>query len=381
MRAASPRRVLVGAGIATVALLLGAPASSERSDPAGDRRLELEQIRARVGSLRAELAELDQVGLSVEAELARLDLELRLQRQMVAEAAAERELTEESLRQSIANVEALEIALAEARTRLAGRVLALYRETPTKWLRGLAAVREPADLFLYLRTLRFLARRDARALPVYLEQREALAAERDRLELRREAVSQLAERERSRLAQLAKARRRQRLVALALDKERDRLKTAAASLDDKESKLALLIAVLADPEEAPMAEAPIQEFRGALDWPVEGTVTVPFGPRHELRYGTAVPHNGIQIEPSGARDVRAVFPGVVIFASSFEGFGPTVVVHHRDKVFTLYAGLDGLEVAKNDVVPLGQVLGAASETLYFAIRVENRPEDPIGWLR
>ena len=372
------RRALQLASILLLAMALPLRARAEQAEP---RSLELEAIRASVGELRAELAELDEVETGVDAELRRIDLELRLQRQMVAEATTERQLTEESLRTSLAKIETLEATVAAARERLTGRILALYKETPTDWLRGLVSVRAPADLFLYLRTLRYLVRRDARALPVYLEERAELAAERDRLEIRERDVLRLVERERLRLAELARAQRRQRLVAEALDRERKRLASAAENLDDKERKLALLIAVLADPDESTLTAAPILDFRGALDWPIEGEVSVPFGPRREFRYGTSIPHNGIQIIPSRGPEVAAVFPGVVIFAASFEGFGPTVVLHHRNKVFTLYAGLDELKVVKSDVVTLAQVLGNTSSPLYFAIRVENQPEDPLGWLR
>ena len=73
--------------------------------------------------------------------------------------------------------------------------------------------------------------------------------------------------------------------------------------------------------------------------------------------------------------------GRVLFAAPFQGYGPTAVLHHAGRVFTLYAGLDHLEVAENDVVALGDVIGASSERFYFEIRVENKAEDPLSWLR
>ncbi len=353
----------------------GQPASER------DRRNELDSIRARTVELRDELAEIESVGTGVEAELRRLELEVRIQRQMVIEATAERALAEEALSLSAQRVEELESATTEARQRLSSRIVALYRAAPADWIRGLLAVEGPTDLLLYLRTLRFLARRDARLLSSYLEERADLAVERDRLESRTREVEKSIRRERARLNELALARRKQGLVAQALAKERERLAGEAAALSDKERKLALLIAVLADPDEDSMSGAPIQDFRGVLDWPLEGIVSVPFGPRYEARYGTGVPHNGIQIVPGGGGEVRAVFPGVVIFASVFEGFGPTVVVHHHRRVFSLHAGLDELRVVKNDVVVLGRLLGRATSPLYFEIRVENRPQDPMDWLR
>ena len=119
-----------------------------------------------------------------------------------------------------------------------------------------------------------------------------------------------------------------------------------------------------------------------LDWPTAGRVTQGFGPRLDPRYGTRVPHNGVELAvatPGAA--VEAVYPGKVLFAAPFRGYGPTVIVHHPGRVFTLYAGLAELSVGRDAVVALGAVLGTAADTLYFEIRVENRPEDPRAWLR
>ena len=80
-------------------------------------------------------------------------------------------------------------------------------------------------------------------------------------------------------------------------------------------------------------------------------------------------------------EVRAVFPGKVLFAAPFQGYGTTVIVHHPGRVFSLYAGLSQLKANKDDVLSLNDVVGLASDKLYFEIRVENRPEDPTGWLR
>jgi len=64
-----------------------------------------------------------------------------------------------------------------------------------------------------------------------------------------------------------------------------------------------------------------------------------------------------------------------------QGYGLTAVVHHPGRVFSLYAGLGELQVAAEDVLSLGQVIGIATDTLYFEIREENRPVDPARWLR
>ncbi len=138
---------------------------------------------------------------------------------------------------------------------------------------------------------------------------------------------------------------------------------------------------LAGRSAAPLSGRPIQEFRGALDWPVRGRVAQGFGARREPRYGTRVPHNGLELRTEAGQEVRTIYPGRVVFAAPFEGYGPTVVVHHSGRVFTLYAGLDRLRVRQDDILRLGQPVGVAASRLYFEIREENRPVDPRNWLR
>jgi len=79
--------------------------------------------------------------------------------------------------------------------------------------------------------------------------------------------------------------------------------------------------------------------------------------------------------------VLVVYPGKVVFAAPFEGYGPTVVVQHAGRAFTLYAGLAEVSVARDDMLSLQQPVGRADAGLYFEIRVENRPENPLSWMR
>jgi septal ring factor EnvC (AmiA/AmiB activator) len=130
-----------------------------------------------------------------------------------------------------------------------------------------------------------------------------------------------------------------------------------------------------------VAGRPIQDFRGVLDWPAAGPVAVGFGPRRDPRYQTTVPHNGVEITTAPGAEVRAVYSGKVLFAAPFRGYGPTVIVLHPGRVFTLYAGLDRLRVGKDAMVSLGDSVGAAGRALYFEIRADNRPQDPRDWLR
>lgn len=346
-----------------------------------DRASELLHIQEKVDSLRAEMTAAASAKSSAEAELLKLDLRLDLQLQLMEQARVERLIAQEEAARTAAEVEALEVDTERLKREFRRRLARLYRVTPVDWLQAFVSVRSPHDLFAYVRTLRRVGRRDARLFVAYRENRTRLTAELIQRTQVDEKLARTLDLEQDRLISLRNARRKQGLVAKALGRERERLTRRGDELDEKEEKLALLIAALAGQLDRPLSGTPIQTFRGVLDWPLDGEIEVPFGPRVDARYRTLVPHNGVRIGVVQRTEVRSVFPGMVIFASDFEGFGLTVVVHHPGRVFSLYAGLADLKVGAQDVVTLNQALGDVEDEAYFEIRVENRPEDPTEWLR
>jgi septal ring factor EnvC (AmiA/AmiB activator) len=353
---------------------------AQHSQPPRER--DLAEIRREIVRLEGELGAARARERGLAEALAAAEIDLALQERRVAEAGAARELAEARVAEAEAEVGRLGGELEAARASLERRLAGLYRLGREGPLRLLLAVEPGADLPSAVRLLRFLVRRDARAVEGYVAARERLLAERRRLsEERREGERWLAEAE-GRRRELVAARGRQARLLARARAEREDLAERTEGLIDKERKLSNLLDFLYGRARAPLSGRPIQEFHGVLDWPVAGAVTVPFGRRTDPRYRTEVPHNGIEIAPGeAAARVRAVYPGRVLFAAPFEGYGPTVVVHHAGRVFTLYAGLAELLVGQGDVLELGDPLGTVTGALYFEIRSENKPEDPMGWLR
>ncbi|MFP3941078.1 MAG: murein hydrolase activator EnvC family protein [Thermoanaerobaculia bacterium] len=370
---------LCWAALAT--LLVAQSAGAPSGEPVSPRERDLAEIRRQIDRLEEEVSRARDQERTLAQRLEAAELDLDLQERRVAEAAAARELAEERVARAEEEVARLEGELGTARASLRRRLSGLYRLGRHGPLRLILSVEPGADLPAALRLLRFLVRRDARAVGRYVEAREALVAQRQRLEgERREVERWLAEAE-SRHRQLAAARSRQARLLARARSERRELAARAEDLVDKERKLSNLLDALYGRAPRSLSGTPIQDFRGVLDWPVEGEVTLGFGPRTDPTYRTEVPHNGIEIAPGRPGEVRAVYPGKVLYAAPFEGYGPTVVVHHAGSVFTLYAGLEELRAGRGDVLELGDPVGSASGRIYFEIRRENRPEDPLAWLR
>ena len=132
---------------------------------------------------------------------------------------------------------------------------------------------------------------------------------------------------------------------------------------------------------------PILPFRGLLDWPVNGRLLASFGRGSTDRLATSVVRNGIEIATIEAQQVRAVHPGTVSYAAPFAGFGTLVIVDHGNNAFSLYGHLSQTVVGEGATVARGAVIGRAGrspagvQSLYFELRIDGRPVDPVQWFR
>lgn len=369
--------------LATLGLALAGAAPGQQAAPesARARQAELEAVRGEISKLTAQLDDLAVRAYGIQGELEKVALERRLQEQRVREARAESELATARAEEAAGRVGELEWELAGERRRLESRLAGLYRIGRHGHARLVFALDPQADPLPAIRLLRYLVRRDASSIARFEELRARLDLERRDLVARREEAAAWLLQQSARRDELVRLERRQAALLAGTRREEARIAERALELADRETQLAALLDSLYGRSAAPLSGRSMLDFRGLLDWPVRGRIATGFGPRLDPRYKTRVPHNGVELETAPGAEVVAVYPGRVVFAAAFEGYGPTVVVQHAGKVFTLYAGLTTTTVQRDALVSLRQALGRAGNRLYFEIRVENRPEDPRRWIR
>lgn len=125
--------------------------------------------------------------------------------------------------------------------------------------------------------------------------------------------------------------------------------------------------------------------KGDLAWPVEGRLLRRFG---EPRAGGRLRWQGVAFEAPEGSEVRSVAPGHVVFADWLRGFGLLAIVDHGDGWMSLYGSVDAIYKRRGDPVELGEVIatvgqsgGEAEVGLYFEMRHNDAPKDPLAWLR
>lgn len=140
---------------------------------------------------------------------------------------------------------------------------------------------------------------------------------------------------------------------------------------------------LADVEKTLGGQTPFGELKKHLNWPAPGQLAARFGqPRSPgLRW------RGVFIAAPENQPVMAVSHGRVAFADWLRGFGLLIIVDHGEGYMTLYGHNQALYQDVGDWVEAGQVIagtgdsgGQARTGLYFELRKNGKPLDPLKWL-
>lgn len=130
--------------------------------------------------------------------------------------------------------------------------------------------------------------------------------------------------------------------------------------------------------------------KGRLMWPLSGDIVSKFGRQKHPEFDAYVFKKGIEIVSDREREVKAVFDGVVAYAEWLNGHGLIAIIDHGNSYYSVYAHASKLLVSKGGKVKKGQVIAVAGngsgnlsdrEGIYFEIRHNGQPVDPLAWLK
>lgn len=364
---------------------------------------ELRELRARIERLQRDLAA---------AEKSRGDAtdELRTSEKAVSEAhralfvlKQERQALEAALEAVARRDRAVRESLA-AQQALAERLLRLqYEQGATDRLRLILEGRDAATVARHIAYYGYIQRARAEAIAELREKAERLQAiDREARERRDELAANQAGQEReARVLEKERAARMAAVKRLAGDIEKSRREIGRLKRD--EARLARLVdqiarALAAKPEARPgtpgrkvervadasLAAKPFATLKGRLRLPVRGELMNQFGaPRDE----SGVQWKGLFIRSATGETVHAIADGRVVYADWLRGFGNLLILDHGGGFMSLYANNEGLlrrvgeTVRSGDpVASVGTSGGHAESGLYFELRRDGKPFDPMKWM-
>jgi septal ring factor EnvC (AmiA/AmiB activator) len=367
--------------------ILGAAQQLPLAAPGQPDRARTEALARRAGerlqALTREAERLAAEGRTLLGDLRKLEVERQIKVEQLREIEDEADQVGAELESIAARIATLEERDLSERPDLRARLVETYKLGQGRYLRLLLSTADLRRIGQAARVVAVMAKIDRDRIAAHRQTLADLKASRVTLEERQRRVAVLQKEAARAQAAAARAVETRNALIRSIEERRDLNLQLAGELQTAQAKLQLSLRDLS----AGAMEAtalPLRPFRGALEWPAAGAVRRPFNPAASARGATA---NGIEIAATEGGAVQAVHEGIVAFADTFAGFGTLVILDHGSRSFSLYGNLLDVAVAKGDRIQAGRTVGRVGQNptgtagLYFEMRVDGQPVDPLQWLK
>lgn len=199
--------------------------------------------------------------------------------------------------------------------------------------------------------------------------------EANRLERDEKRLSQLID-ELSKAIEMAR-KKAERERALRIEAARIQAQTPNQNKKPKRTEIA-------PPTETP-THGEFARLKGQLELPVHGDIIGRFGQtRSGDRNGPS--WRGIFIKSLHGTGVKAVATGRVVFAEWLRGFGQLIILDHGNQYMSIYGNNSRLNKLTGETVKTGEIIATVGDSsgnlengLYFEIRYQGQPIDPLKW--
>jgi septal ring factor EnvC (AmiA/AmiB activator) len=202
------------------------------------------------------------------------------------------------------------------------------------------------------------------------------------IQSQRREISNLKRDERS-LTQLVE--RLNRLMAAQAAREAARARAAQKEENSAAQHSRKAVGVNTETPVAFHSDRPFSSLKGLLRLPVAGELMNRFGAPRE---GGGLSWKGLFIRAAQGTVVKAIAAGRVVFAEWLRGFGNIVIIDHGEGYMSLYSNNESLYKQVGDRVQPGDAIAAVGNSggqpdtgLYFEMRHESRPVNPLLWVK
>ena len=339
----------------------------------------------RIRALRRESDALANQERTLLVDLRKLEVDRQLRTEELASAERELRRTREKVAATSARAEALKNTAQTERPEVERGLVDLYKMGRAGYWRLLLDVDNLRSIGRVYRTASALNHLERERAQQHERTLQSLNKEREALEAHVRDVTRLQEQATAAKAALDRAVSARTALVASIDERRDLNAQMTGELEAAQQKLQGTVSQLDG--RGGVAMLPIAPFRGALPWPAQGIITGRFGRQTSSRFGTAIARSGIEISIAEGQPVRAVHEGTIAYADQFTGYGNLVIVDHGDSAYSLYGYLASLEVTRGAHLDLQSVVGTSGRApngnpaLYFELRIDGKPVDPLQWLK
>ena len=133
--------------------------------------------------------------------------------------------------------------------------------------------------------------------------------------------------------------------------------------------------------------ASFSELKGKLNWPISrGKVVRKFGESLNPKLKTLTVNYGIDIRASGDMTVKCVAEGVISAVEWLPGYGTVLIISHKGNYRTVYGHLSEVFIKEGDKIKTGGVIAKVGESvegniLHFEVWNGRQNVNPEIWLK
>lgn len=364
-----------------------------------DQQEELENLRKRIATVQSEMDKTSESKSEAADALRESERAISNSNRKLAELAAQQRAADKKLSKLQSQQEQLHADMAGQQDLLGKLLYQQYLGGRHEYLKLFLSNRDPNQVARDLRYYQYIARGRASWLASLREslakldaisvstrdQRAELASLREEQTAQKNTLVNEQHARQRMLTKISRQLRQQRREINRLQRDESRL----SQLVDKLTKM------LAEPESQTLFRneklpdnrfdgSPFDQLKGKLTLPVKGVITNRFGtPRPD----SMVQWKGLFLRTSSGQAVKAIAAGRVVFADWLRGFGNLLIIDHGKGYMSLYGNNETLYKQVGDVLRGGDTIATVGNTggneefgLYFELRYESKPLDPMKWM-
>lgn len=381
----------------------------------GGPKKELNQLRGRIDALQKQLAQSEGSRSEAADALRESERAISSTNRRIFELGGRQKAVQEQLAQLERQRAELNRSVDRQRNLLARQLYQRYLAGEPEPLRLLLDHQDPNDLARQMHYLGYVYRARARTIEQLRQDMGRLEELAQRSAERSQALAALQAQQQQQRHELEEQKRERAAVLAKVSEDVDRQRKEIGRLKRDEQRLTRLVEQLAKelarkkaarraPKPAGKTAGPLRneavpetgelalgdakgafrDLKGHMRLPVAGELSNRFGGPRE---GGGVAWKGLFIRAKTGEEVHAVAPGRVVFSDWLRGFGNLIILDHDGGFMSLYANNEAVYREVGDAVRTGDPIasvgssGGSPETgLYFELRYQGRPFDPLSWV-
>ena len=360
---------------------------------------ELENLRRRIADMQSEIARTSESKSEAADALRASERAISDSNRKLAELTDQQREADLRLNALQSSQQQLHQSLSRQQLLLGKLLYQQYLGGKHEYLKLMLDNQEPNKVARDLQYFKYIARNRVAWLESLRRNLNALNSVSREVHTQSEALEKLRTEQATQKDKLKQDQRERQQVLGQVSKQLIQQRREITRLQHDENRLANLVAKISEMLAKPKSKSlfhndnvpgnrfdgkPFEQLQGKLALPVRGEISNKFG---ATRPDSTVVWKGLFIRSASGQTVKAVAAGRVVFADWLRGFGNLLIVDHGNAYMSLYGNNETLYKRVGDELHGGDTIstvgnsgGNADTGLYFELRHESKPLDPLKWL-